>query len=61
LKMLQQQVAETFFKDVSKALNDMSPEQMQALQQMMRDLNDMLERSMRSEDPDFEEFMDRYG
>ena len=61
LKMLQQQVAETFFKDVSKALNDMSPDQMQALQQMMRDLNDMLERSMRSEDPDFEEFMDRYG
>ncbi len=61
LEMLQQQVADSFFKDISQSLQDMSPEQMQALRQMVQDLNEMLERRMNGEDSDFEGFMDRYG
>ena len=61
LQMLQQQVADSFFKDISQSLQDMSPEQMQALRQMVQDLNEMLERRMNGEDSDFEGFMDRYG
>ena len=61
MQMFQQQVADSFFKDISRALEDMSPEQMQALRQMIQDLNDMLERHQRGEDPNFSDFMNRWG
>ena len=61
LKMLQQQVADSFFKNISQALQDMTPEQMQAMRQMMSELNDMLERKARGEDPGFDAFMERWG
>ncbi|MEE9286004.1 MAG: VWA domain-containing protein [Dehalococcoidia bacterium] len=61
MQMLQQQVADSFFKDISQSLRDMSPEQMQALRQMVQDLNEMLEQRMNDQEPDFQRFMDRYG
>ena len=39
----------------------MSPEQMRAMQEMMRDLNEMLEEKINGGEPDFEGFMQRWG
>ena len=61
LDMLRRQAAESFFSDISKALQQMSPEQMRAMQEMMRDLNEMLEEKINGGDPDFEGFMQRWG
>ena len=61
LQMLQQRAADSLFKDLSQALQNISPDQMQALKQMLRDLNEMLEQKMRGEDPDFQQFMEKYG
>ena len=61
LDMLRRQAAESFFSDISKALQQMSPEQMRAMREMMRDLNEMLEEKINGGDPDFEGFMQRWG
>ncbi len=61
LKMLQRQAADSFFKDVSQALRNMSPEALQFLKQMVRDLNEMLEQRLQGQEPDFQKFMERFG
>ena len=61
LDMLRRRAAESFFSDITKALEAMSPEQMRAMQEMMRDLNDMLEEKINGGDPDFDGFMQRWG
>ena len=61
LRLLQQQVADSFFKDISQSLQQMSPEQIQGLKQMVHELNEMLERKIEGGEPDFQQFMDRYG
>ncbi len=60
LQMLQQQAANSLFKDLSQSLQDMSQDQVQALKQMVRDLNEMLQHKLQGGEPDFQQFMDRY-
>ena len=61
IEQLRQAMLDTFFKDMSQMLQNMSPDDMDRMRQMMQDLNQMLERQRRGEDPQFDEFMDQYG
>ena len=61
IEQLRQAMLDTFFKDMSQMLQNMSPDDMERMRQMMQDLNQMLERQRRGEDPQFDEFMDQYG
>jgi len=58
---LKQAMTETFFKDISQQLQDMSPEDMARMKDMVRDLNQMLSDKMAGNEPDFEGFMEKYG
>ncbi len=61
LEQLKQAMMNRFFNDMNQMLSDMSPEDMERMRQMMQDLNEMLERQRRGEDPRFDDFMDQYG
>ena len=61
LEQLKQAMMNRFFQDMSQMMSDMSPEDMGQTREMMRDLNEMLERQRRGEDPGFDEFMDKWG
>jgi len=58
---LRQQLMEQQFQDISKSMQNMGPEDMQRMKEMMRDLNQMIDRHNRGEDPRFEEFMEKHG
>ena len=61
LEQLKQSMINRFFNDMSQMLSDMSDTDMERMRQMMQDLNEMLERQRRGEDPQFDQFMDQYG
>lgn len=61
VQQLQQAMTESFFKDVSKMVQEMSDGDMQRMKDMVQDLNDMLVQKMRGQEPDFQQFMDKYG
>lgn len=62
--MLRRDVLDQQFKGMSQALqNPGSPEEQQAMKDMLADLNSMLDKHRRGEDvsEDFEQFMDKHG
>ena len=61
LEQLKQSMMNRFFNDMSQMMSDMSPEDMDQMREMMQDLNEMLERQRRGEDPQFDQFMDKWG
>ncbi|MFM9107606.1 MAG: vWA domain-containing protein [Chloroflexota bacterium] len=61
LKSLQQQMLQQAFQGMEQALSGMTPEDLADTRQMMRELNEMLERQQRGEDPGFDEFKHRWG
>ncbi|MCH2657173.1 MAG: VWA domain-containing protein [Dehalococcoidia bacterium] len=58
---LKQAMMDTFFKDLSKQISDMSPEDMDRAKEMASDLNEMLKQKMQGQEPDFDNFMDKHG
>jgi len=61
LDMLKQQVMQQYFQGMKDALQGMSPEDMQRMKDMLRDLNQMLKDRMSGKEPKFQEFMDKFG
>ena len=61
LDMLKQRMLENFFKDMRQQLQGMTPEQTQALKEMIKDLNQMLRQQMQGMEPDFQGFMQKHG
>ena len=61
LDMLQQQMMQSFFRDMRRRIEEMSPEQMEGLRNMVEALNQMLRDRAMGVDPDFEGFMEQYG
>ena len=61
LNQLQQQVMNQTFQGMQQSLSNMTPEDLAEMRQMMSELNDMIERRNRGEDPGFNEFMHRWG
>jgi uncharacterized protein with von Willebrand factor type A (vWA) domain len=61
LDKLRQQLMEQAVDQISEGMQNMTPQDMQRMKDMMAALNEMLERRGRGEDPRFEEFMEQYG
>jgi uncharacterized protein with von Willebrand factor type A (vWA) domain len=58
---LRAQVSQSMFNQVAGAMNDVTPEDVARMKDMLADLNHMLEQRERGEEPDFDEFMRRHG
>ena len=61
MDMLKQAMTETFFNDLQQQIANMTPEDMERMKEMMRDLNQMLQERMQGGEPDFDSFMQKYG
>ncbi len=61
LEMLKKAMTETFFKDLQSQIADMTPEDMERMKQMIRELNQMIQDRMQGNEPDFDAFMQQYG
>ena len=61
MEMLQQQMMQNFFQGMKDAIQNMSPEDMRGIQEMIQALNQMLRDRAMGDDPDFEGFMEQYG
>ena len=58
---LREQLMQQMVDQMSGAVQNMSPADMQRMKDMLAGLNEMLERRERGEDPRFEEFMQEFG
>ncbi|MBI2877901.1 MAG: VWA domain-containing protein [Candidatus Tectomicrobia bacterium] len=58
---LKQQALGSYFKELAQRLREMTPEEIQQLKQMLADLNDLMDRKIWGERPDFEGFMRKHG
>ena len=61
LKMLQQQLMQSYFQGMQQAMQSMGAQDMQAAGEMLRDLNQMLRDRAEGREPNFDEFMEKWG
>ena len=63
MDQLRQEMAQSYFNQMSGAMQEMSPEAMQRMKDMLAELNDLLAMKEAGQDtqPAFEQFMERYG
>src|SRR5437588_8534943 len=61
LESLQQQMMQQFFQGMQQSLQNMTPEDIARLREMIRDLNKMLRERQQGLEPDFDSFMQKYG
>ena len=58
---LREQLMQQMVDQMSGAMQNMTPQDMQRMKDMLAGLNEMLERRERGEDPQFEQFMEKFG
>ena len=58
---LREQLMQQFVDQMSGAMQNLTPQDMQRMKDMMAALNDMLDRKANGEDPGFEDFMAEFG
>ncbi|MEO6469306.1 MAG: VWA domain-containing protein [Acidimicrobiia bacterium] len=58
---LRQQLMQSYFNQMSEGMQNVSPEQLARMKDMLASLNQMLEQRERGEEPDFAKFMDEFG
>ncbi len=61
IDQLRQQLMQQYVDQMTGSMQNMSAEDMARMKDMMADLNAMLEQRQAGEEPNFEEFMERYG
>ncbi len=61
MEQLKDQLMQQMVDQMSGAMQNMSPEDMARMKDMMAALNEMLEKHQRGEDPEFEQFMEEFG
>jgi uncharacterized protein with von Willebrand factor type A (vWA) domain len=61
MEMLKQAMMDSFFKNMSQQIANLTPQDMQRLKEMMGELNQMLSEKMAGGEPDFDSFMQKYG
>ena len=61
IEKLRQQLMQQTVDQMSGSIQNMSPEDMQRMKDMLAGLNDMLDKNQRGEDPGFEQFMENFG
>src|SRR5260221_1142604 len=58
---LQQQMMQQFFQGMQQSLQNMTPEDIAKMREMIRDLNKMLRKRQEGLEPDFDAFMQKHG
>ena len=61
MSSLQQQMMQQFFQGMQQSLQNMTPEDIAKLREMIRDLNKMLRERQEGLEPDFDAFMQKHG
>ena len=61
IEQLKKRMLDNFFKDMKQQLKEMTPEKMQTIKDMLKDLNEMLRFQSQGLRPDFEGFMEKHG
>ena len=61
MEQLRQQIMQQQFQGMQQAMQSMTPEDLRAIKDMLRDLNAMLDEKARGGEPDFQGFMDKWG
>src|SRR5438128_3643042 len=61
MEQLRQQIMQQQFQGMQQALQSMTPEDLRAVKEMLKDLNQMLDEKARGGEPDFQGFMDKWG
>ena len=61
MKSLQEQMLKPFMQGMKQALSGMTPQDMQRMREMLRDLNHMLREKADGGEPDFQAFKDKWG
>ncbi len=61
LQMLQQQIMQQYFQGMQQAIQNMTPEDLKRIRDMVRELNQMLREREQGGEPDFDAFMQKYG
>ena len=61
LESLKKAMMDTFFKDMYEQIANMSPEDLERMKNMVRDLNQMLQDRLAGKEPNFDQFMQQYG
>ena len=61
LDMLKSQMAQNISQQMQQQIQNMTPEDMTATREMMRDLNQMMRDKLEGRQPDFDGFMDKWG
>jgi uncharacterized protein with von Willebrand factor type A (vWA) domain len=58
---MQRELMEQYFQGLKQGIGNITPDQMDGIRQMVRDLNEMLEASQRGDRGAFDRFMEQYG
>jgi len=61
MQSLQQQMMQPFMQGMKQSLQNMSPEDLKRLREMMRDLNQMLRQRAEGDEPNFDAFKQKWG
>lgn len=61
MEQLREQLMQQQLDQMAEGVNNMSPEDLQRMKDMMAELNNMLEQRANGQEPDFEKFMEDYG
>ena len=61
LDKLREQLMQQYVNQMTDSMQNMSPESLQRMKDMMAALNEMIDKRERGEDPGFEQFMEQYG
>ncbi len=61
VNQLRKAMTRTFFNDIEKMVQNLSDGDIARMKEMLRALNEMLVKRIAGEDPDFEDFMQRFG
>ena len=61
VNQLRKAMTRTFFNDIEKMVKNLSDGDIARMKEMLRALNEMLVKKIAGEDPDFEDFMERFG
>ncbi len=61
MESLKQQMMQQFFQGMQQSLQNMTPEDIAKLREMIRDLNKMLRERQEGREPDFDSFMQKHG
>jgi uncharacterized protein with von Willebrand factor type A (vWA) domain len=61
MEQLRQQIMQQQFQGMQQVLQNMTPEDLRTIKDMLRDLNQMLDEKARGGEPDFSSFMDKWG